>query len=381
MTARFVYRLLGLLPILLMVQQAIDGTCTFVSMEEILRIDSIAQYNSMRGLGTKHPLVSVIDISVAQALPTRSFNFGLYAVGLKEQHYAQLRYGRRHYDYQEGSLVFIAPGQVVGVEPGVEPDMELQKGTGVESGMELQKGTGVEPGMAPQIGAGVAPSTEPLTDPVVQPPHAPSPPKGHLLLFHPDLIKGTPLGRHIQDYSFFSYDVNEALHLSEKEKSIVMDCFSKIGYELDQNIDKHSKRLIAANIELLLSYCIRFYDRQFITRDHANKGILERFEYLLKDYFSSDKPQSEGLPSVAYCAAILHLSPNYFGDLVKKETGRSAQEYIQSRVIDMAKERVFDTNKSVSEIAYELGFKYPQHFTRLFKQKVGVTPNDYRMMN
>ena len=298
-------------------------------MEEIIRIDSIAQYNSIRGVTTKHPLVTVIDLSKAQPMPARTFNLGLYAVGLKELNYGQLRYGRSHYDYQEGSLIFVAPGQVLGVEPGVELFA----------------------------------------------------PKGWVLLFHPDLINGTSLGKHMQDYSFFSYDVNEALHLSDKEKSIVIDCFSKIGYELDQNIDKHSKRLIASNIELLLNYCIRFYDRQFITRDHANKGILERFEHLLKGYFSSDKPQNQGLPSVAYCAEALHLSPNYFGDLVKKETGRSAQEYIQSKVIDVAKGRVFDRNKSVSEIAYELGFKYPQHFNRLFKQKAGVTPNDYRMMN
>lgn len=298
-------------------------------MEEIVKMDSIAQYNTMRGLTTKHPLVSVIDLSKAQPMHSRSFNFGLYAVGLKELNTGQLRYGRSHYDYQEGSLVFVAPGQVVGVEPGVELFA----------------------------------------------------PTGWILLFHPDLINGTPLGKHIQDYSFFSYDVNEALHLSDKEKSIVIDCFSKIEYELDQNIDKHSKGLIASNIELLLKYCIRFYDRQFITRDNVNKGILERFEYLLKDYFSSDKPQSEGLPSVAYFAETLHLSPNYFGDLVKKETGRSAQEYIQSKLIDAAKEKLFDMNKSASEIAYELGFRYPQHFTRLFKQKAGVTPNDYRMMN
>ncbi|SFM98516.1 transcriptional regulator, AraC family [Chitinophaga sp. YR627] len=298
-------------------------------MEEIVKIASIAQYNTMRGVATKHPLVTVIDLSTAQPMPARSFNFGLYAVGLKELNCGKLRYGRKDYDYQEGSLIFVAPGQVVGVQPGVEP-------------FAL---------------------------------------KGWVLLFHPDLINGTPLGRHIQDYSFFSYDVNEALHLSDKEKSIVIDCFSKIEYELAQNIDKHSKMLIASNIELLLNYCIRFYDRQFITRDNANKGILERFEYLLKSYFSSDKPQHEGLPSVAYCAEALHLSPNYFGDLVKKETGRSAQEYIQAKVIDVAKERVFDTNRSVSEIAYELGFKYPQHFTRLFKQKTGVTPHDYRTMN
>lgn len=298
-------------------------------MEEFEKIRSIAQYNAMRGVTTRHPLVTVIDSSKAQPVPARSFNFGLYAVGLKEQNSGQLRYGRKHYDYQEGSLVFVAPGQVIGVEPGVELFA----------------------------------------------------PKGWVLLFHPDLINGTPLGKHILDYSFFSYDVNEALHLSDKERRIVIDCFSKIGYELDQNIDKHSKGLIASNIELLLNYCVRFYDRQFITRENVNKGIMERFEYLLKGYFSSDKPQSEGLPSVAYCAGALNLSPNYFGDLVKKETGRTAQEYIQSQVIDVAKERLFDMNKSVSEIAYDLGFKYPQHFTRLFKQKEGITPNDYRMMN
>ncbi|QRR01388.1 helix-turn-helix domain-containing protein [Dyadobacter sandarakinus] len=298
-------------------------------MEEIVKLDSVAQYNAMRGLVTKHPLVAVIDLAKAKPIPAGSFNFGLYAVSLKELHSSQLRYGRKHYDYQEGSLVFVAPGQVLGVEPAAEAFI----------------------------------------------------PQGWTLLFHPDLINGTPLGRHIQDYSFFSYNVNESLHLSDKEKNIVVDCLSKIEYELDQNIDKHSKLLIASNIELLLNYCIRFYDRQFITRDNANQGILERFEYILNGYFLSDKPQNEGLPSVTYCAEALHLSPNYFGDLVKKETGRSAQEYIQSKVIDLAKERVFDRNKSVSEIAYELGFKYPQHFTRLFKQKAGVTPNDYRLMH
>jgi AraC family transcriptional activator of pobA len=298
-------------------------------MEEIEKIRSVAQYNAIRGVATKHPLVTVIDLSKAQPIPAGSFNFGLYAVGLKVLNSGHLRYGRRHYDYQDGSLIFVAPGQVVGVE----------------NGLELLS------------------------------------PTGRILLFHPDLINGTPLGKHIQDYTFFSYDVNEALHLSDKEKSIVIDCFSKIDHELDQNIDKHSKMLISSNIELLLNYCIRFYDRQFITRDNANKGVLERFEALMNDYYSSDKPQNEGLPSVAYCAEALHLSPNYFGDLVKKETGSSALEYIQSKIIEVAKERLFDINKSASEIAYELGFKYPQHFTRLFKQKAGVTPNVFRMMN
>jgi AraC-like DNA-binding protein len=139
--------------------------------------------------------------------------------------------------------------------------------------------------------------------------------------------------------------------------------------------------LIASNIELFLNYCTRFYDRQFITRDNVHKGILERFENLLHNYFCSDKPANIGLPSVAYCAETLNLSPNYFGDLIKKETGKSAQEYIQSKLIDLAKERIFDINKSIGEVAYDLGFKYPQHFTRLFKQKVGISPNEYRNLN
>jgi AraC family transcriptional regulator, transcriptional activator of pobA len=308
--------------------------CKFVSaknytMEEIVKLDTIAAYNQMRGVETLHPLVTITDLSKAKPMPAKTFNFGLYAVYLKELNCGELKYGRSHYDYQEGTLVFIAPGQVMGVQPNMKTFE----------------------------------------------------PKGWALLFHPDLITGTPLGKHIQDYSFFSYDVNEALHLSEKERQIVLDCFRKIEYELEQTIDKHSKKLIASNIELFLNYCTRYYDRQFITRDTPHHGILERFEILLNTYFSSDKPAAVGLPSVAYCADELNLSANYFGDLIKKETGKSAQEYLQSKIIDVAKERVFDINKSVSEIAYGLGFKYPQHFTRLFKQKVGVTPNEYRNLN
>jgi AraC-like DNA-binding protein len=150
---------------------------------------------------------------------------------------------------------------------------------------------------------------------------------------------------------------------------------------LEHAIDKHSKRLIVSNIEMVLDYCVRFYDRQFITRDNVHKGILERFENLLNEYFESEKPQTIGLPSVANCATELNLSPGYFGDLIKKETGKTAQEYIQTKLIDVAKERIFDHSKSVSQIAYELGFKYPQHFTRLFKQWVGQSPNEYRMLN
>ena len=298
-------------------------------METIVKIDSVAQYNTMRGVPTLHPLITVLDLSKAESMPARTFNFNLYAIYLKELHCGELKYGRNHYDYQEGTLVFIAPGQVLGVQPGVKTFV----------------------------------------------------PKGWALLFHPDLIRGTSLGKHIQDYTFFSYDVNEALHLSEKERAIVLDCFNKIRFELEQSIDKHSKTLIASNIELFLNYCIRFYDRQFITRDNSNKGILEKFEEVLNSYYKTDKPKTIGLPSVASMASELNLSANYFGDLVKKETGRSAQEYIQSRIIDLAKERIFDTKMSISEVAYELGFKYPQHFTRLFKQKTGMTPVVYRSLN
>ena len=298
-------------------------------MEEIVKLENVAQYNLMRGVETLHPLITVLDLSKAKPMPAKTFNFGLYAVYLKELNCGELKYGRNQYDYQEGTLVFIAPGQVLGIPSNIKTFE----------------------------------------------------PKGWALLFHPDLIKGTSLGKHIQDYSFFSYDVNEALHLSDKERQVVLDCFAKIEYELQHAIDKHSKKLIASNIELFLNYCNRFYDRQFITRDNAHQGILERFENLLNNYFTSEKPAAIGLPSVAYCAGELNLSPNYFGDLVKKETGKSPQEYIQSKIIDVAKERIFDISKSVSEIAYELGFKYPQHFTRLFKQKAGVSPNEYRNLN
>ncbi len=199
--------------------------------------------------------------------------------------------------------------------------------------------------------------------------------------FIPTLIRGTALAKAIDAYNFFSYQSNEALHLSDRERQIVMDCFSKIEFELQQNVDKHSKKLIASNIELFLNYCERFYDRQFITRDNVNKGILEKFEDLLNGYFSSDNPQLIGLPSVAYFANELHLSANYFGDLIKKETGQSAKEYVQSKIIEVAKNKVFESDKTVNEIAFEMGFKYPQHFTRLFKQRVGHTPNEYRNLN
>ncbi|MDQ6477118.1 helix-turn-helix transcriptional regulator [Dyadobacter sp. LHD-138] len=296
-------------------------------MEDLIRFDSVSQYNAFNQQETLHPLVTVIDLSTASPRRKTSQYMGCYGVFLKETLCGDLRYGKEYYDYQEGTLVFMAPGQVF----TVENDGELYQ------------------------------------------------PKGHALVFHPDLLLGTSLNSKMNEYSFFSYQVNEALHLSKRETQIVMDCLEKIKYELEHAIDKHSKRLIVSNIELFLDYCVRFYDRQFITRDTVHKGVLTRFESLLSGYFTSDKPQTIGLPSVAYCAGELNLSAKYFGDLIKKETGQSAQEYIQSKVIEAAKERIFDGNKTINEIAFELGFKYPQHFSRVFKQRVGQSPNEYRM--
>lgn len=303
-------------------------------MKGIYRFDTVTEYNALNNHETLHPLVSIINFSKANPRTWGSeknvrINFGMYCIFLKDVKCGDLKYGRNYYDYQEGTLVFVAPGQVMEIE---------------NDGKVYQ-------------------------------------PKGHALVFHPDLIQGTNLAKSLSEYNFFSYKANEALHLSERERQIVLDCFSKINYELQQGVDKHSKKLIASNIELFLNYCDRFYDRQFITRDNANHGILEKFEELLNGYFSSDKPQKLGLPSVAWFAEELYLSANYFGDLIKKETGKSAKEYIQDKIIDAAKNLAFDPDKTVNEIAYELGFKYPQHFTRLFKNVTGYTPNEYRGLN
>ncbi len=302
-------------------------------MKSILNINSVGDYNALVGQETFHPLVSVIDFSKlnnAYKKPAvQAFRLGNYMVFLKNDKHCEIKYGRNYYDYKEGTLVFIAPGQVISIEDD-EEDYQ---------------------------------------------------PSGYALIFHPDLLRGTSLGQHMKDYTFFSYDVHEALHLSEQERQVVMECFRKIEFELKHAIDKHSKKLIVSNIELFLNYCVRFYDRQFITRDHVSIGTLEKFESLLNDYFSSEKPQDVGIPSVAFFANELHLSANYFGDLIKKDTGKTALEYIQAKLIDVAKEKIFDPAKSISEVAYELGFKYPQHFTRLFKQRVGVSPNEYRNLN
>lgn len=293
---------------------------------KLLNIETISQYNEMLGIETLNPLVSVIDLSTAKPMRHMRHTFSFYVVFLKDEKNCELIYGRQRYDYQKGSVICLAPGQVIGIE---------------DTGEVFQ-------------------------------------PKGWALCFDPELIRGTSLGRNMFEYSFFSYDVNEALHLSESERRLFVDCLEKIKMELENKIDRLSKRLIATNIELLLDYCLRFYERQFVTREPVNRNILVRFETLLEEYFSGGKAVNNGLPSVKYCASELCLSAGYFGDLIKKETGISAQTYIQNKVINIAKERILNPMYSITQVAYELGFQYPQHFTRLFKKVTGKTPKDYK---
>lgn len=296
--------------------------------EPVSRLQDVTQFNRERGQETLHPLVSVLDQSKSRLIQPERFFSDLYLVFLKDEKCADIWYGRSQYDYQDQTLIFIAPGQLAGMESA-----------------------------------------------------GPVQPNGWALAFHPEFIRGTSLGRHIRDYHFFSYDSHEALHVSTRERAMLIECFEKIRYELLQTLDKHSRKLILNNIELLLNYCDRFYDRQFVTRERVNKDIITRFEALLNDYMSSEKPLQTGVPTVGYCADQLHLSASYFGDLVRKVTGRSAQEFIQARIIEMAKDQLADSRKTISEIAYSLGFKYPQHFTRLFKNIVGQPPHGYRTMN
>ena len=296
-------------------------------MDKILNLDSVDLYNKLYGLETLNPLVSVIDLNKAtSSVDLIRFNYGIYALYLKLEKACDIKYGRQTYDYQEGTIVCFAPGQTA--------------------------------------------ETNPTTDKVQV--------NAHGILFHPDLLRGTSLGKNIKKYTFFSYEVNEALHLSEEERSIVMDCLKIIRMELEHGVDKHSKTLLVNHIELLLNYCMRFYERQFITRGKTNRDVLTRFENLLDEYFESTLAEQDGLPTVKYFADKLCLPSNYFGDMFKKETGKSPQEYIQEKVIELAKERISGTADTVSQIAYSLGFQYPQHFCRLFKKRVGYTPSEYR---
>ncbi|MEZ4989259.1 MAG: helix-turn-helix domain-containing protein [Saprospiraceae bacterium] len=302
-------------------------------MKEIIHIETITEVHNLLGLPKpKHPLVSVLDLDghiIDYDFGDATYVLGLYQVSLKSNICATISYGRNSYDFQEGTLIFTKPGQSLSYEDSTS-----------------------EPGET-----------------------------GWILLFHPDLIRKSELGQNIEDYSFFSYDVHEALHLSDDEKQWITDIVRKIEKEYSQNLDQHSQKLIISNIELLLDYCTRYYDRQFYTRTNLNKDLVSKFEHLLTSYYQSDKPIHQGIPSVKYCGEALNMSPNYLSDLLKKETGRNAQEHIHAYLIDKAKTKLLGSVEPVSSIAYDLGFEYPQHFSKIFKAKTGMSPSEYRNLN
>lgn len=296
--------------------------------DKVLNLDSVEQYNQLYGIETLHPLVSVVDLNKAtRGVDFIRLNYGVYAMFLKMEKSCNIKYGRQMYDFGEGTIVCFAPGQSAETTSTIGSIQTNAYG----------------------------------------------------ILFHPDLLRGTSLNKNIKDYTFFSYEIHEALHVSEEEQSIILDCLKIIRKELEHGIDKHSKKLITTYIDLLLGYCMRFYERQFITRSKSNRDVLMRFESLLDEYFHGNTAERNGLPSVRFFADKLCLSPNYFGDLLKKETGKTPQEYIQEKIIEEAKSRITDTEDTVSNIAYSLGFQYPQHLCRLFKKRVGCTPNEYRV--
>lgn len=297
-------------------------------MDEILKIDTIEQYDQLFGFETRHPLVNIVDFDKRESMKQYRITAGFYAIFLKETKGCIMNYGKTSYDYDDKTVVSIAPGQTVGY-------------------------TQIEGVLPKSVG----------------------------LLFHPDFIRGTSLGQKIKKYTFFSYEANEALHLSTEERTVVHNCLAIIRTELQHAIDKHTKGLICTNIELLLDYCMRFYERQFITRQDLNLNVLAKFEKLIDNYLDAGLAATTGVPSVKYFADKICLSPNYFGDLVKKETGKSAKEYIQLKMLQAAKEDLLNPDRTITQVAYALGFQYPQHFVRFFKKYEGITPTQYRQAN
>lgn len=293
---------------------------------DIIKADTIEQYNHFFGFETRHPLVGIVHFDSSVPQPTHRMTLGFYALFLKKTTGCIINYGKTVYDFDDETVVSFAPGQTVGIHR-------------------------LEDGPAPEaIG----------------------------LLFHPDFLHRTSLGQKMKQYSFFSYASNEALHLSTEERIILQDYMEKIVRELQHPIDKFSKSLIVSNIEVLLNYCMRFYERQFITREDMNHDALARFEWLLNDYWDSGMAKQHGLPTVKYFADKICLSPNYFGDLVKSETGKTAQEYIQLKIVEMAKNAMLTPNLNTKQIADMLGFQQPQHFLRFFKREIGCTPKEFR---
>ncbi|MCU0421416.1 MAG: helix-turn-helix transcriptional regulator [Bacteroidia bacterium] len=301
-------------------------------MKPIIQLQHIAEINNFVNNKTNHPLVAVVDFSKTDEYLEEGTRLSadFYTIMFKNYCANKVRYGRQSIDFQEGSLICIAPKQVLIMDTEIEKRKDMM---------------------------------------------------GWGLFFHPDLLRGTSLAAKMKDYTFFNYEVSEALHLSDKEKQILFDCVQKIASELQENIDNHSQNLIVSNIELLLNYCARYYGRQFITRRSNNNSIVLQIEKLLNEYFKSTQLKESGLPTVKYLADQVNLSPGYLSDLLKKETGMNAQDHIHYHLIEEAKNILLSSNQSVSEIAYSLGFEYPQYFSKLFKLKTGHTPNAYRTLN
>ena len=293
---------------------------------EKITLDSLNTYNDLYGLKTSHPLIGVLDIKHATKVVNHiEMRYELYALYLKNGKQCTLKYGRKNYDYQEGTIVSFAPGQVV--------TLDDEKG---ELGPDV-------------IG----------------------------LMFHPDLIYGTPLASKIKEFEFFGYSQNESLHLSEKERELFKFYLDLIRGELERPIDNHTSAVLSAHIQLLLEHLDRFYDRQFITRHKVNSDVVMQFQQNLRNYFSKDAIITT--PNVGYFADKASLSTGYFSNLVKKETGMSPKDLITLQIIDEAKRRLIETKQEISIIAYNLGFEYPAHFTRLFKKITGLTPTEFRL--
>ena len=302
-------------------------------MKEFVRLESITQVHNYLGMPKPlHPLVSVIPIDerMLQAdFGNMTFVLDLFQISLKSGLEGQLTYGRNTYDFEEGTMVFMKPGQTMKIE-----STESTQG---ESGWTL--------------------------------------------LIHPDFLRKSALGKDMEGHSFFSYHSSEALHLSDEEKKTVNDLIEKIKREYSSNLDRHSQGVIISAIELLLSYCTRFYDRQFFTRTNHNQDHVAKFDDMLQGYFGRQLHLTQGLPTVTMCGEELGMSGAYLSDLLKQETGMSAQEHIHRHVVDKAKTKLLNSSVPVSQIAYDLGFEYPQHFSRLFKSKTGLTPVQFRKVN
>lgn len=302
-------------------------------MEEIIRINSIAEVHGfLKQDKPPHPLITVIRKWPELGSEPLQLKFAsdLYYLALKRDISGSFKYGRNSYDYQEGTMVFMGPGQVA---------------------------TFSLPGKTSA-------------------PHG-----GWAILFHPDLIRQSPLGEHIHQYSFFSYETNEALHLAEKEREFLNTLANTIEQEINQNMDRHSQALIIQNLETILKYSQRYYDRQFYTRSNLSKDVVTHFERFLQDYFSSPELAAKGMPSVETCGAALSMSGAYLSDLLRTETGKSAKDHIYRYLLDKAKTALLNSSESVSQVAYRLGFEYPQHFSKLFKTKTGMSPTEYRNLN